>query len=275
MQERREREHSEENEDCSVKKQRADCLEVEIVPLDFINAVDAAVALAAAQKVKPRALALLGVRGLQLRTNFLTREEEKLLMSRIDKCAWNTSLQRRTQHYGYEYDYKSKGVAKLAPPIPEWCHYIVDRLLDQSVLLVRPDQLIVNEYEPGQGIFPHVDSTASSEDGIVSISLASDIVMEFVHQATGERKEAVLPRCSALSLHGVARYEWRHGITARKTDHAYVWIRSEVGGGFSEDVGFRFVGYSKGASSTSKEIWGVLACAQWGWHVFQFTWFLR
>jgi hypothetical protein len=71
MQERREREHSEENEDCSVKKQRADCLEVEIVPLDFINAVDAAVALAAAQKVKPRALALLGVRGLQLRTNFL------------------------------------------------------------------------------------------------------------------------------------------------------------------------------------------------------------
>lgn len=219
MKQAHERAHSEENEDCSLKKQRGDSFEVELVSLDFINAVDTAVAQAAAEKAKPRALPLLGICGLQLRKNFLSHREEHLLMCSIDKCVWNTSLQRRTQHYGHVYDYKSKDVAKVAPPIPDWCTFIVERLLDQSVLLVRPDQLIVNEYEPGQGIFPHVDSTSSFEDGIVSISLISDIIMDFVNQKTNERKEALLPRCSALSLHDVARYEWRHGITARKTDH--------------------------------------------------------
>lgn len=161
----------------------------------------------------------LGVKGLCLLSGFISREEEQKLLECVDEGVWNTSLKRRTQHYGFVYSYSSKGLAQAAPPIPPWCDFLVDRLLEQAVLTDRPDQMIVNEYEPGQGIAPHVDSTAFFEDGIVSVSLGSDIVMEFLHERTKEQKAATLTRCSALSLHGVARFEWRHGITARKTDN--------------------------------------------------------
>ena len=203
--------------------------EVEIVSWEYFQAIDAAVAMAEKEykrkKERPRAHEskssgiLLGISGLRFIPRFITRDEERILMRSIDASPWNTSLKRRTQHYGYTYSYTAKSTATLAPPIPEWCSFLVDRLLEQHVLLVRPDQLIVNEYEPGQGIYPHVDSTSSFEDGIVSVSLGSDVVMDFIHQRSKDKKEVTLPRCSVLAMHGDARYEWRHGIAFRKTDH--------------------------------------------------------
>lgn len=153
------------------------------------------------------------IEGLVVQPSFITPEEETALLAHIDGSEWNTSLKRRTQHYGYTYDYKEKDAAKPATPIPEWCTSIIDRLS------LRPDQLIINEYLPGQGIAPHIDSTASFADGIVSISLGSNIYMDFIHRDTGEKREEMLPRCSMLSLHGCARYEWKHGIASRKSDH--------------------------------------------------------
>lgn len=41
------------------------------------------------------------------------------------------------------------------------------------------DQLIVNQYEPGQGIESHIDKPALFEGIIASISLGSDCFMEF------------------------------------------------------------------------------------------------
>lgn len=214
-------------ERCDLGKRPRE-LEVEEEAPEFLAALDAVVAQAEHERaekrkkchvvVVPRQEPFLGVKGLCLLASFISREEERKLLECVDKSVWDTSLKRRTQHYGFVYSYSSKGLAQAAPPIPPWCDFLVARLLEQAVLAVRPDQMIVNEYEPGQGIFPHVDSTASFEDGIVSVSLGSDIVMEFLHERTKEQKAAVLPRCSALSLHGVARYEWRHGIAARKAD---------------------------------------------------------
>lgn len=139
-----------------------------------------------------------GIEGLVLHENFLTPAEERDLLARIDAQRWNTSLKRRTQH---------------------WCDLLVDRLLDQGVLVSRPDQMIINEYQPGQGIAAHIDNTSAFADGIVSVSLGSDVVMDFVN--ADDKKELRLPRRSALSLHGPARYEWRHGIAQRKTDHGH------------------------------------------------------
>ena len=116
------------------------------------------------------------VSGLCLIPNFITDAEERELIASVDACEWNTSLKRRTQHYGFTYDYKSKSAIQVASPMPRWCDFLIDRL---SILKTRPDQLIVNEYQPGQGISPHVDSPSSFEDGIVSVSLGSDIIMDF------------------------------------------------------------------------------------------------
>jgi alkylated DNA repair dioxygenase AlkB len=160
------------------------------------------------------------IHGLQLVEDFLTAEEEEILLACIQNEAWNTSLSRRTQHYGYVYDYTTKEAAVKALPIPTWCEFVLDRLLETRALTHRPDQLIVNEYTCGQGIHPHVDSVSQFEDGIVSVSLASAITMDFISCNDAKNKhELHLPRRSALVLHKEARYKWRHGIATRKKDH--------------------------------------------------------
>lgn len=161
----------------------------------------------------------LHVSGLTLTNDIINQEEETALLTALDAETWNTTLARRTQHYGYEYDYRNKDAKKEAPPIPEYCGFLVDRLLERSVLKERPDQMIVNEYRPGQGIAPHVDHVGAFADGIVSVSLGSDVMMDFINVATPSlKKEGVLPRRSALAMHGVARYKWRHGIAQRTVD---------------------------------------------------------
>lgn len=168
----------------------------------------------------------LGVSGLSLTQDFITPEEEQSLLDALDNEPWNTKLSRRTQHYGYEYNYSDKEAKKEAPPIPEYCGYLIDRMLEQGILKERPDQMIVNEYKPGQGIAPHVDHVKFFADGIASISLGSDVMMDFINTSTlpkgapvgSLKKQGVLSRRSVLSMHGVARYKWRHGIAQRMSD---------------------------------------------------------
>jgi hypothetical protein len=77
-------------------------------------------------------------------------------------------------------------------------------------------QAIVNRYEPGDGISPHVDLLGRYADGIVGVSLGSSCSMVF---ARGEEKHAVfLPPGSAIVLTGEARYDWTHGIERRFED---------------------------------------------------------
>lgn len=164
-------------------------------------------------------MSFLEVDGLKLIHQFITPTEEQELLTQLDKEEWNTSLSRRTQHYGHEYNYTDKEAKKEVPPIPEYCAFLVDRMLEQGILKERPDQMIVNEYKPGQGIAPHVDNIKFFKDGIASVSLGSDVMMDFIHTNTPTlKKQGVLPRRSILSMHGVARYKWRHGIAQRMKD---------------------------------------------------------
>lgn len=164
-------------------------------------------------------MSFLDVPGLSLTPNFITPEEEQSLLESLEKEPWNTNLSRRTQHYGYEYNYNEKEAKKEAPPIPPYCTYLVDRMLEQGILKERPDQMIVNEYKPGQGIAPHVDHVKFFADGIASISLGSDVMMDFINcKNPSLKKQGVLPKRSVLAMHGIARYKWRHGIAQRMKD---------------------------------------------------------
>lgn len=154
------------------------------------------------------------IKGLTLLEDFLTVEEERQLLEHIDAAQWNTSLKRRTQHYGFEYNYTSKDALKPAEPIPEWLNFVIDRLK----LPERPDQVIVNEYKPGQGIAAHIDNTKMFGDTIVSVSLGSQVMMDFTRNKGTEREQVLLSRRSAVFLTGEARYKWFHAIAPRLTD---------------------------------------------------------
>ena len=80
------------------------------------------------------------------------------------------------------------------------------------------NQLTVNEYKRGEGIGSHIDTQSAFSDGLISISLGADCVMEFKEQKTGEKKLVHLPPRSMLLMSGPARYSWEHMIVSRGTD---------------------------------------------------------
>ena len=64
---------------------------------------------------------------------------------------------------------------------------IGDKLVNDGYFSLLPDQLIVNEYLPGQGITDHIDCEPCFEDTVVSISLGSHTTMNFTNKITKEK----------------------------------------------------------------------------------------
>ena len=61
---------------------------------------------------------------------------------------------RRVKHYGYEFLYGINNVdidTPLKHGIPSECDKVIEKLLVRGHIKVKPDQLTVNQYEPGQG----------------------------------------------------------------------------------------------------------------------------
>ena len=103
--------------------------------------------------------------------------------------------------------------------LPEWLHRLSEKLYEDGHMPEVADQVIVNEYLPGQGISSHIDCEPCFKDTIVSLSLGSGCVMNFINKFDKTKKIPVwlAPR-SLVVLSGKARYEWLHGIAARKSD---------------------------------------------------------
>ncbi len=156
--------------------------------------------------------------GLRLIPDFVSAERERELLARIDASAWRQDLARRVQHYGWVYDYQRRAVdeSMRLGPLPDWATELAARLHAEGYMPAVPDQLIVNEYEPGQGISKHVDCVPCFGPVITSLSLGSATTM--VLQQGGEKHELRLPIRSLLVLAEDARYRWTHMIPARQTD---------------------------------------------------------
>ena len=156
--------------------------------------------------------------GLQLIPNAITPEHHDHLVTIVDQQPWLTDLRRRVQHYGYRYDYKSRSVdaSQFLGPLPDWSLPFLEQLQHAGLIKQVPDQLIVNEYQPGQGISPHIDCRPCFGDVIFSLTLGSSCIMEFTHAE--EKTPLFLEPRSVLLMRGEARQIWKHGIPARKRD---------------------------------------------------------
>ena len=168
-----------------------------------------------------KAIATIG--GLGYVKNYITEYQHDWLLTEIDKHEWLTDLKRRVQHYGFKYDYKARKVNydMRIGELPEWLKRVSQKLCEDKHMPEVADQVIVNEYRPGQGIASHIDCEPCFEGTIVSLSLGSGCVMNFTHKFDKTKKIPVwlAPR-SLVVLSGEARKEWLHGIPARKSD---VW----------------------------------------------------
>ena len=151
---------------------------------------------------------------------FITEAEERRILQRIGEAPWSADPGRRVQQYGFRYDYRNHDPNRRVPAaeFPRWAEVMARRLLpvfDGA----PPEQCIVNEYRPGQGIGMHADHAAFGPV-IVSLSLGDAWRMQFRRRSVRPYRRdglpsdefAVLPRRSALVLRGAARRDWMHGI---------------------------------------------------------------
>lgn len=158
--------------------------------------------------------------GLRYIPAFVDESQERDLLAAVDAEPWLGDLKRRVQHHGYRYDYKARKVepSMYLGLLPTWAQPLAARLAADGHMPAPPDQLIVNEYEPGQGIAAHVDCVPCFGPAICSLTLGSTCVMR-LSAATGEgEEELLLDRGSLLVLSGRSRYEWLHAIPGRKSD---------------------------------------------------------
>lgn len=156
----------------------------------------------------------------------ITPHLEKQLISLLFECSWSNELKRRVIHFGYKYQYNTHiNNNNKHDSIPDWIP-----INEMEQLCGVPNgwfnQIIVNEYHPGQGITNHVDDPDLFEDIICTLSLGSSCVMELQPLGKSTRKEAknlgvalVLTPRSLLKLSGESRYQWTHGIPRRQTDN--------------------------------------------------------
>jgi alkylated DNA repair dioxygenase AlkB len=163
----------------------------------------------------------LGIRGLVYLPQFLPTEEQVRVLAEIDRAPWLSDLRRRVQHYGYKYDYRARSInhSMRVGPLPPFAVEVVQRLMSCGLITEFPDQAIVNEYQPGQGIGAHVDCETCFQSTIVTVSLGSSCEMDFVSLESREIRSTLLEPGSALVLRDAGRYRWMHRIMARTSDH--------------------------------------------------------
>ncbi|KAF8116511.1 hypothetical protein N665_0017s0067 [Sinapis alba] len=167
------------------------------------------------------------INGLWIRRDFLSVHHHSDLLSAILNEGWFVE--------------ESINQAMRFGDLPSWAIELSDLILEsvESVdLPVLPadllwreplfDQLIVNLYQPGEGICAHVD-LLRFEDGIAIVSLESPCVMRFspAEKGEGEGVDVLLSPGSLILMSGEARYQWKHEIN-RKQIGFQVWEGEEI-----------------------------------------------
>lgn len=151
--------------------------------------------------------------GLMYLPRFLDAAAEGEFVELIDREEWDVTWERRRQLYGQSYGRRGHSPR----PLPDWGRSLADAAM-HAVSTMQPfDQMLVNEYLPGQGIALHRDYEPFDRT-VVSISLLSSCVMSFRRVQDDRRASLLLEPLSLLELSGEARYEWEHGIARRKND---------------------------------------------------------
>lgn len=160
------------------------------------------------------------IQGLTYIPNFISKLEVTNFIDSINCEPWLSDIKRRVQHYGYKYDYKARSInySMFLGKLPDWALPMAKRLFDEKHIDQMPDQLIINEYEPGQGIANHIDCEPCFGDTVISISLGGTCIMDLINVLSKQKIEIFLESGSLVVIAGEARHKWTHGIAQRKTD---------------------------------------------------------
>lgn len=159
--------------------------------------------------------------GLQYIEDYLSDDEQSTILAHVEEGEWLKDLKRRVQHYGFKYDYKARKIdmSMHVGDLPKWLKELSLKLHQEGYMPKEADQVIINEYEPEQGISAHIDCQPCFQDTIISLSLGSSCVMDFTNKFDKTQKIPIwLDPGSLIILSDEARYNWLHAIAPRKYD---------------------------------------------------------
>ncbi|KKZ58468.1 alkylated DNA repair protein alkB like 6 [[Emmonsia] crescens] len=130
----------------------------------------------------------------------------------------------------------SKSNTLLASPLPQWLiSPIISRYTQLGIFRdsphKAPNHVLINEYQPGQGIMPHEDG-AAYYPVVATVSLGTPIVLEMSEKPTDREHEGfegskrttasrfriLQERRSLLITTGKLYTDYLHGIEERKID---------------------------------------------------------
>ena len=158
------------------------------------------------------------IQGLSIVKNFISDDEEKELLNIMEEQEWNGTLLRKSQHYGYRYNYKTKDIGKedYIGELPEWLDKYIFRIFKAGYIYEFPNQVTINRYLPGEGIASHIDVPRIFDEKLYSISIGSGCSMVFEND--DEFHMYYIPNKTFMLMEGNARYIYKHGIRRYKTD---------------------------------------------------------
>jgi len=158
------------------------------------------------------------VPGLFLYPDFITQEREKQLINEIDSQIWMVDYSRRLQYYGFRNELEEPyQLIKIPLAIPKEVQKLSQEIVQKKLLEIQPDQVIINEYNPGEGIRPHKDRNYY-ENQICGVNLGSGCIMRFIKGKNLEIIDIEIPARSLYIMQDDARKKWDHGIPPRKKD---------------------------------------------------------
>lgn len=158
------------------------------------------------------------VPGLFIYPDFIDSAKEVELLHEIDSNTWMVDYLRRLQYYGYRNELdKPYDLIPFPIQIPTQIYNLSQEIVRQGILDLQPDQVIINEYIPGEGIKPHKDR-AYYENQICGVNLGSGCIMRFIRGLNLDIIDVEIPRRSLYVMQDDARKKWSHGIPPRKKD---------------------------------------------------------
>ncbi|KAK6937395.1 Alpha-ketoglutarate-dependent dioxygenase AlkB-like [Dillenia turbinata] len=182
----------------------------------------------------PRWERIKEISGLCLCRDFLSPDQQSSLLSCIqnegwldggchnqamrfgDLPTWAIRLANSIREAVYFSDCLSQPIGgETSNEVAEDCYFPAALLWREPFF----DQLILNVYQPGEGICAHVD-LMRFEDGIAIVSLESSCVMHFIrvesdvdgNEQEGKKIPLHLTPGSLVLMWGEARYLWKHEI---------------------------------------------------------------
>lgn len=120
---------------------------------------------------------------LEIHLGFLSNAAATSLFANVDQQLWLEELSRRVQHYGWKYDYRKRRIesGSYLGDLPPVFKEIGEEIVKRGRMACAPDQVIVNEYLPGQGIAAHIDCEPCFGPEIATLSLGDEYPMVFTH----------------------------------------------------------------------------------------------